>query len=64
MFEYTQNRFVQSKRIICANIYTKNNEIRVAIDIDTEKTGETVVYTSTFASMEQARAFIQTIPTN
>lgn len=63
MFEYAQNRFISAKRIIGANIYTKNNEIRVAIDIDTEKTGETVVYSNAFADINAAKLFISSMPT-
>lgn len=62
MFEYQTNRFLDPKRIIGANIYSKDNAIRVAIDIDTIVTDKSCLYAGPFDTIEKAKAFIGTIP--
>jgi hypothetical protein len=73
MFEYAQGRFLNPKRIICANIYRKKitqdasqgiarEEIRVAIDLTTGGPKPECVYAGPFTSEEHAKQFIQTLP--
>lgn len=62
MFEYTTDRFVNVSKIIAANLYTKNGEIRVAIDLDVAGTDKNCLYTSTFANRDLAVAYCKALP--
>lgn len=73
MFEYTNGRFVNSSKIVGANIYKKQTgtdpkngqaiiEIRVAIDLDTENKEKSVVYAGPFQDEVQARNFAVNVP--
>lgn len=73
MFEYTNGRFVNSNKIVGANIYKKQvstndqngqpvYEIRVAIDLDTENKEKSVVYAGPFTDEVQARNFAMNVP--
>lgn len=73
MFEYTNGRFVNSNKIVGANVYKKQTgtssengqatyEIRVAIDLDTENKEKSVVYAGPFNDEQQARNFAMNVP--
>lgn len=72
-FEFSANRFVNPRRIVTANIYTKQantpndkgeylNVIRVALDLDVKETLRNVVYSDPFANVELAKEWIKKIP--
>lgn len=63
MFEYSTGRFVNPARIIGASIYTKEDKIRVAIDLDVAEASKKSVFSDQMASVDEARTFIRTIPT-
>lgn len=58
MIEIAPNRFINRKRIVGANIYTKDNVIRVAITMDTINKEEATCFSGTMETTEQARNFI------
>jgi hypothetical protein len=58
MIEIAPNRFIVAKRIVGANIYTKDNKIRVAITLDTVNKEEATVFSGEMATAEQAKTFI------
>jgi len=58
MFEIAPGRFIVSSRIVAANIYTKDNKVRVAISLDTVNTEERTVFSAQMATNEEAKAFI------
>jgi hypothetical protein len=73
MFEYTNGRFVNSGKIVGANVYKKQTgtsdqdgsptfEIRVAIDLDTENKEKSVVYAGPFNDEHSARNFALNVP--
>lgn len=62
MFEYQKDRFVDPKKIIAANIYSKDNAIRVALDIDTVVSDKSCLYAGPFDNIEKAKTFIGSIP--
>lgn len=73
MFEYANGRFLNPARLIAANIYKKQNgiaetngqpltEIRVAIDLANGTDKPSCVYAGPYASEEEARKFIQSMP--
>lgn len=59
MFEIAPNRFIVASRIVAANIYTKDNKIRIAISMDTVNVEERTVFSGEMASQEEAKQFIQ-----
>ena len=61
MIEYAPGRFLVAKRIVGCNIYTKNNEVKVAITVDTVNAEERTVFTPAFQSDQEARTFIQNV---
>lgn len=72
-FEYAKNRFVNPKKIVDANVYSKQaqapNEnghypvtIRVALSIDTENKEKGTIYSDPFPSETEAREYIKNIP--
>jgi len=62
MFEYSTGRFVNPARIIGASIYTKEDKMRVAIDLDVAEASKKSVFSDVMLSTDQARSFIKTIP--
>lgn len=62
MFEYKTNRFLNPQRIIAANVYQKDDQTRVAIDLDVLDTNMKTVYTDSFTSMEAAKSFCVNLP--
>ena len=58
MIEIAPNRFIVAKRIVSANIYTKDNKIRVAITMDTVNKEETTVFSGEMKDTTEARNFI------
>jgi hypothetical protein len=59
MIQYSQGRYLNSANIISANVYSKNNEHRVAIDLDTKDIAKSVVYTAAFENFDLASKFCQ-----
>lgn len=62
MFEYAQGRFVNLQRVICANVYNKDNTLRVAIDLDVSESSRSTVYTAPFDSHDSAVNWIKAMP--
>lgn len=58
MFEIAPNRFIVANRIVTANIYKKDNVIKVAIEMDTVNAEARTQYSAAFAEETNAKAFI------
>jgi hypothetical protein len=61
MLCYSPGRYVDSSKIIGANVYKKDGNVRVAIDLDVKEASRSVVYTATFPDEADAVAFIQNL---
>lgn len=61
MIEIAKGRFVVAKRIVAANIYSKDGKIRVAITLDTVNKEEQTVFSGEMANEQEARNFISNL---
>jgi len=61
MFEIAPNRFIVAKRIVSANVYQKDNVIKIAIEMDTVNAEARTQYSAPMADMQQASSFVNKI---
>lgn len=61
MIEIAPNRFVVKKRIVAANIYVRDNVIKVAISLDTLNKEEQTVFSGQMANEQEARNFVSNL---
>lgn len=61
MIKISENRFVNEKKILSANIYSKDGIIKVAIELDSTSIEMSAVYAGPFQSQSDAEKFILTL---
>jgi hypothetical protein len=63
-FKYAVGRFVDPAKVVGASIYNKDNQIKVAIDLDVQNVEKATVFSGPFQTVEEAERFILTIPSS
>lgn len=61
LFEFAKGKFLNTKKLIQANIYEKDGGFRVAFDMDAASKEKATLYSDKFTSAEAATALIQQI---
>ena len=59
LIKYARDRFLESTKITGANIYIKDNKVRVAISIDTQDPEKKTVFSDEFQSPDHAEAYVK-----
>lgn len=64
MIKISENKFVNEKKVLSANIYSKESVIKVAIELDSTSKEMSTVYAGPFQSVQDAEKFIYTLSPN
>ena len=62
MFEFAKGRYVNPRKILSVNIYQKESNWRVAIELDASYKEQHTVYSDPFTIYEAAQAYVNLIP--
>lgn len=64
MIKISENKFVNEKKVLSANIYSKDGIIKVAIELDSSSKEMATVYAGPFQAQSDAERFIHTLTTS